>query len=151
MISSRQFQHPINSPYHYSDVIIGAMASQITSLAILYSTVYSGRRRSKKTSTLRVTGLCVRGIHRWPMNYPHKWSIWWRHHKILGTIEATRFCMIVSLSLWKSVRLHARLHICDIENDVEIPITNLAASKLGTSWDLMAKIWHRIFSQPFRM
>ena len=33
---------------HYSDVIMGAMASQITSLI---------RRRSKKTSKLRVTGL----------------------------------------------------------------------------------------------
>ena len=28
--------------------------------------------RSKKTSKLRVTGLCVRGIHRWPVNSPHK-------------------------------------------------------------------------------
>ena len=32
-------------------------ASQITSLAIVHSTVYS-RRRSKKSSKLRVTGLC---------------------------------------------------------------------------------------------
>ena len=30
------------------------------------------RRRSKKTSNLRVTGL-LRGIHRGPMNSPHKW------------------------------------------------------------------------------
>ena len=44
------------------------------------------RRRSKKTSKLRVTGLCA-GIPRWPVNSPHKWpvtpkyvSIWWRHH-----------------------------------------------------------------------
>ena len=29
------------------------------------------RCRSKKTSKLRVTGLCV-GIHRWPVNSPHK-------------------------------------------------------------------------------
>ena len=29
------------------------------------------RRQSKKTSKLRVTGLCV-GIHRWPVNSPHK-------------------------------------------------------------------------------
>ena len=34
---------------------MGAMASQITSLTILYSTVYSGTLRSQKTSTLRVT------------------------------------------------------------------------------------------------
>ena len=43
------------------------------------------RRRSKKTSKLRVTGLCV-GIHRGPGNspqmasYAENVSIWWRHH-----------------------------------------------------------------------
>ena len=42
---------------HYNDVRMGAMASQITSLTIVYSTVYS-RRRSKKTLKLRGTGLC---------------------------------------------------------------------------------------------
>ena len=38
---------------HYNDVSMSAIASQITSLTIVYSTVYS-----KKTSKLRVTGLC---------------------------------------------------------------------------------------------
>ena len=44
------------------------------------------RRRSKKTSKLRVTGLCV-GNSPGPVNSPHKGpvtrknaSIWWRHH-----------------------------------------------------------------------
>ena len=32
------------------------------------------RSRSKKTSKLRVTGFCA-GIHRWPVNSPHKWPI----------------------------------------------------------------------------
>ena len=32
------------------------------------------RRRSKKTSKLRVTGF-VRGIHRSPVNSPHKWPV----------------------------------------------------------------------------
>ena len=36
---------------------MGAMAFQITSLTIVYLTVYS-RRRSTKTSKLHVTGLC---------------------------------------------------------------------------------------------
>ena len=40
---------------HYSDVIIGAMASQMT---IVYSTVYPGAVK-KKTSKLRVIGLCA--------------------------------------------------------------------------------------------
>ena len=43
--------------FNYNDVIMTAMASQITSLTIVYSIVYS-RHRSKKTSKLRVTGLC---------------------------------------------------------------------------------------------
>ena len=32
------------------------------------------RHRSKKTSKLRVTGLCA-GIHRWSANSPHKWPV----------------------------------------------------------------------------
>ena len=32
------------------------------------------RRRSEKTSKLRVTGLCA-GIHRRPVNSPHKWPV----------------------------------------------------------------------------
>ena len=47
---------------HYSYVIMGAMASQITSPTIVDSTVYSGA--DKKTSKVRVTGLCDRWIPR---------------------------------------------------------------------------------------
>ena len=43
---------------HYSDVIMCAMASQITSLTIVCSTVYSVANKNK-TSKLRVTGLCA--------------------------------------------------------------------------------------------
>ena len=46
----------LNHRYHYNDIVLSAMASQITGLIIVYSTVYS-RRRSKKTPKLRVTGL----------------------------------------------------------------------------------------------
>ena len=55
---------------HYNDVIMSTMTSQITSLTIVYSNVYS-RQRSKKTPKPRVTGLCE-GIQRWPVNSPHK-------------------------------------------------------------------------------
>ena len=54
---------------HYSDVIKGASASQITSLTIVYSTVYSDA--DKKTSKLRVTGLCA-GNWPGPVNSSHK-------------------------------------------------------------------------------
>ena len=43
---------------HYGDVIMGAIASQITSLTIVYSTVYAATGQ-RKPSKLRVTGLCA--------------------------------------------------------------------------------------------
>ena len=55
---------------HYSDVIMSAMASQINSLTIVYSTVYSGTDQRKLRSSAPLG--FVRGIHRWPMNSPHK-------------------------------------------------------------------------------
>ena len=56
---------------HYNDVIMGAMASQITSLIIVYSTVYSNADQRKHQSSASLA--FVRGIHRWLVNSPHKW------------------------------------------------------------------------------
>ena len=74
------------SEKNYSGVIMGTMASQITSLTIIYSSVYS-RLRSKKTSKLRVTGPCA-GISLVTGEFPaQKVSnaenafIWWHHHE----------------------------------------------------------------------
>ena len=63
---------------HYSDVIISAMASQITSPTIVYSIVYSGADQRKHQSPASMA--FVRGIHQWSVNSPHNISIWWRHH-----------------------------------------------------------------------
>ena len=60
-------------PYHYSDVIMGAMASQITSFTIVCSTVYSGADQRKHQSSASL--VFVRGIRRWPVNSPHKWPV----------------------------------------------------------------------------
>ena len=46
------------------------MASQITSLAIVYSTVYSDPDQRKHQSSASLA--FVWGIHRWPVNSPHK-------------------------------------------------------------------------------
>ena len=54
----------------YSDVMMGAMASQITGVSMVYSNVCSGADQRKHQS---YTSLAfVRGIHRWPVNSPHK-------------------------------------------------------------------------------
>ena len=56
--------------YHYNDITMGAMASQITSLAIVYPTVHSGTDQRKCQSPTLLA--FVKGIHRWPANSPHK-------------------------------------------------------------------------------
>ena len=55
---------------HYNEVIMGAMASQMTSLTIVYSTFYSEADRRKHQSSASLA--FVRGIHRGPVNSPHK-------------------------------------------------------------------------------
>ena len=54
------------------------MASQITSLMIVYSTVYWGTDQRKHQSSALLA--FVRGIHR---SDAEKVSIWWRHHELL--------------------------------------------------------------------
>ena len=55
---------------------MGAMASQITSLTIVYSTVYSGTEQSKHQSSASLA--FAWGIHRGPVNSPHKWPVTWK-------------------------------------------------------------------------
>ena len=74
-------KHPINNISalvlimawcHYSDVIMSTIASLITSLTIVYSTVCSDAdQRKHQSSTLAF----VWGIHRGPVNSPHKWPV----------------------------------------------------------------------------
>ena len=67
--------------HHYSDIIMGAMASQITSLTIVYLTVYSGVAQRKHQSSVSLA--FERGINRWPAQMAsnaENVSIWWRHH-----------------------------------------------------------------------
>ena len=59
--------------HHYCDVIMGAMASEITSLTIVYSTVYSGKDQRKHQSSVSLA--FGRGIHWEPVNSPHKWPL----------------------------------------------------------------------------
>ena len=87
------------------------------------------RRRSKKTSELRVTGLCAGnspGTGEFPAqmaSYAENVSIWWRHHDqsellmISATLQSPTTCSIVcalgknpgSVSNWKFVCLYFHL------------------------------------------
>ena len=55
---------------HYNDVIMSVMASQITSVSIVYLSVCSGADQRKHQSSASLA--FVRGIHRCPVNSSHK-------------------------------------------------------------------------------
>ena len=59
--------------FHYNDVRMSTIASQITSLTIVYSTVYSDADQRKQQSCASLA--FVWGIHRGPVNSPHKWPV----------------------------------------------------------------------------
>ena len=58
---------------HYDDVIMTMLTSQITSLTVVYSIVYSGVNQRKHQSSASLA--FVREIHRGPVNFPHKWPV----------------------------------------------------------------------------
>ena len=58
------------SSAHYSGVIMGTMASQITIVTIVYWTIYSDTDQRKHPSSGSLA--FFQGIHRWPINSPHK-------------------------------------------------------------------------------
>ena len=90
---------------HYNDVIMGAIAPQITSLMVLYSTVYSDADQRKHQSSASLA--FVRGIQRGSVNSLHKWpvtrnffSIWWRHHAELICKQMTVGLLGLFLLMW---------------------------------------------------
>ena len=70
---SRMGTRSHNGETHYNDVIMSKLASQITSLTIVDSTVYSDADQRKHQSSASLA--FVWGIHRGPVNSPHKWPV----------------------------------------------------------------------------
>ena len=78
---------------HYCDVIIGAMASQITIITIVYWAVYPGADQIKHQCSTSLA--FVRGIHRWPVNSLHKWPV---TRKMFPFNDVIMYCMFSSRS-----------------------------------------------------
>ena len=83
--------------------IMSAMASQITGVSIVYSTACSGADQRKHQSSTSLA--FVKGIHRWPVIYPHKEPVTRKmfpfHDVIMNTaaILWARFIPISNISL----------------------------------------------------
>ena len=115
---------------HYGDVIIGSIASQITSLTIVYSSVYSGADQRTHQSSASLA--FVRGIHRRPVNSPHKGSV---TRKCFHLLTSSWMCAWVSLYYWLSnVIWHITPNlskVCLIIQQMRIKLTP-HISKLGS-------------------
>ena len=85
---------PRTGETHYSDIIVGVMASQITSLMIIYSIVYSGADQRKHQSSASLA--FVRGIRRWLVNSPHKWPVTRKMFPFDDVIRFKKLCLQTS-------------------------------------------------------
>ena len=73
---------------HSSAAIMSSIACQITSVSVIYSTVYSGADQRKHQSS--VSRALVREIHRWPVNSQHKASVTRKMFLLNDVIMPTR-------------------------------------------------------------
>ena len=82
---------------HCNDVIMVVMASQITSLTIVYSTIYSGADQRKHQSSASLAFLRV--IHRWPVNSSHKWPVTRKCFHLMTSSCVRRYVMSLRESI----------------------------------------------------
>ena len=118
-----------------------AMASQITSLTIVYSTVHSGAdlRRHQSSASLAF----VRGIHRWPVNSPHKGPVTRKifpfDDVIMHTPKCVRFALCCVL-LWFTDQAPVPLTIFRSNWKFD---QNLQCSGLKRTWSIRTKFCTR--------
>ena len=92
--------------FHYKDVIMGVKVSQITSLAIVYLSVYSDADQGKHQRSAPLA--FVRGVHRWPVNSPHK-----------GPVTRIFFSIVVVVTLFPTK--YMKTHICITHLQLSVP------------------------------
>ena len=123
----------INSEYavHHTDVIMGAIASQITSLTIVYSTAYSDADQRKHQSSASLA--FVWGIHLWPVNSPHKWPVTRKMFPFGDAIMCTTW--------WQWIEWMQHFLIRDpfskIFNEIDVPIK----VSIFTDFKLYGLLW----------
>ena len=82
----------------YNDVMVSAMASQITSFTIVYSTVYSGSVQRKHQSSASLA--FVREIHQWPVTSLHKGPITRKMFSFGDVIMIDAESIIILIPYW---------------------------------------------------
>ena len=125
---------------HYDDVIMSLMASQITSLTIVYSASYSGVDQRKHQSSASLA--FVRGIHRGPVNSPDKRPV---SRKMFPFDDVIIF-FVNLVALWLSLKnIQSFKRICSLI--ISTAWCNTAVSLLLTHWRYCSlALSHRIMT-----
>ena len=114
-LSRKLFSACANSHKRYNDAIMGAMASQITSLTIVYSNIFRRRSRKRQCSAslpfVRVTGEFPAEMASNAKNV----SIWWRHHEMLHDCPR----QWSNHKLWGANRMHIPRAILQPHNETK--------------------------------
>ena len=92
LMISRHSEPIRQHPWHCCDAIMGTVASQITSLTIVYTTVYSDADQSRHQSSASLAFMW--GIHRGPVNSPHK-----------GPVTRKMFSFDDVIMIWLGLRI----------------------------------------------
>ena len=117
--------------YHYNDVIMSAMASQNTSLTIVYSTVYSGADQRKHQSSASLA--FVRGIHRWPVNSPHKGPVTRKMFQFDDVIMM--YVTVAADEYLKWIKIYIKFNIANIiERYICVYIFEFHAQRTWNKW-----------------
>ena len=84
--------------FHYNDVLITTIASQITSLVVVDSTVYSDadQRKHQSSTSLAFCGEFTGEFPAQRASYAENVSIWWRHHALKENVILTKFPSLTS-------------------------------------------------------
>ena len=96
---------------------MNAKASQVTSLTIVYSTVYLDVVQRKHQSSASLA--FVRGIHRWPVNSPHKGPVTRKMFPFDDVIMLNEMSLRQPVGyVTRDVRYHVTFR-CALRNDYE--------------------------------
>ena len=138
---------------------MGAMSFQITSLAIVYSAVQSGEDQRKHQSSASLA--FVRGIHRGPVNSPHKCPVTrnmfpfddviMKYHisiVLVAVVLCWLYCSRYSLSDKSSLTQYHLSTLTEAEFDIILSSSCLTCSSL--SWPSWCTHWRLVtaFSVP---
>ena len=130
---------------HWDDVTMGAMAFQITSLTIVYSTVYSDTDQRKHQSSASLA--FVWGIHQWPMNSSHKWTVtrkMFPFHDVIMYVHRLRFKQVSTSQMHQQYFYKPQATM--MLGSLDMYLTNLSAFISGDNFKNVLKFKFKMFT-----